>query len=113
MPCASSTYRLEARRHRDQVLALVGQLLVDDRLEERLPRRGALLALEDLIDVLLVDDQGARIPQALRQRLGALRGLGHQLDREVALEPVLRRDERLDEALLDALERHGVEVVRA
>ena len=72
-----------------------------------------LLARDDLVDVVRVDGQRARVPQALGQRLAALLGVGHQLHREVALEPVLGRDQRLDVPVAHALHRHLIEVARA
>jgi hypothetical protein len=53
------------------------------------------------------------VPHALRKLLAVLLGLGHQLDREVALEPVLGGDQRLDVPVLDALHRDLVEVAGA
>src|SRR3954452_14739407 len=111
MPSASSTR--SSAGERAEVLARVGQLLVGLALESLVAALVALLALGYLLDVVLVYGDGAGVPEALGQRLAVLRLLREQLEGDVALEPVLGRDQRRDEPVLDGLERQGVEVIRA
>jgi DNA-binding MarR family transcriptional regulator len=67
------------------------------------------LAGDDLIDVGLVDRQRARVPPALRQRAARPRALDQQPHTQVPLQPVLGRGQRVDQPVLDALERHVLE----